>query len=115
MDVPSHIYDDAWSGGWRFYDKFLRFQTLYILGTYMSDVYVYIYIYIYYYYHYASRSRSTSRSMSSNLIVYTHIEMQLDGQLTLSLQYAERILQLRDAARCTIGLAARLGECVAEA
>lgn len=46
MDVPSHIYDDAWSGGWRFYDKFLRFQTLYILGTYMSDVYVYIYIYI---------------------------------------------------------------------
>ena len=46
MDVPSHIYDDARSGGWRFYDKFLRFQTLYILGTYMSDVYVYIYIYI---------------------------------------------------------------------
>ena len=46
MDVPSHIYDDAWSGGWRFYDKFLRFQTLYILGTYMYDVYVYIYIYI---------------------------------------------------------------------
>ena len=46
MDVPSHIYDDAWSGGWRFYDKFLRFQTLYILGTYMYDVYEYIYIYI---------------------------------------------------------------------
>ena len=46
MDVPSHIYDDAWSGGWRFYDKFLRFQTLYILGTYMSDMYMYIYIYI---------------------------------------------------------------------
>ena len=47
MDVPSHIYDDAWSGGWRVYHKIIRFQTLYILGTYMYDVGSYMYIYIY--------------------------------------------------------------------